>query len=243
MNSKTFCLGDPHGGHKAMLQCFKRSGFNKDNDKLICIGDVVDGWPETPECIETLLSIKHLVYIMGNHDVWCHEWFQYGNSPTIWLSQGGLATITAYQKNPELLIKHKDFFTDKPFYYIKDNRLFVHGGFHAMWPIDKTTNYDMTWNRGMWERALATKKISAVHHERDRNISMYIPRIKDYKDIFIGHTTTSKISDKPIKALNIWNVDQGAGWEGKLSIMNVETKEFFQSDKVSTLYPGIQGRG
>ena len=32
-------------------------------------------------------------------------------------------------------------------------------------------------------------------------------------------------------------MDTGAGYEGKLSIMNVDTEDFWQSDKVSDLYP------
>jgi serine/threonine protein phosphatase 1 len=31
-------------------------------------------------------------------------------------------------------------------------------------------------------------------------------------------------------------MDTGAGWEGKLSLMNITTKEVFQSDPVCELY-------
>ncbi len=34
----------------------------------------------------------------------------------------------------------------------------------------------------------------------------------------------------------IWNLDTGAGWEGKLTVMNVDTKEYYQSDPVEDLY-------
>jgi len=40
---KTFTIGDIHGGHKALLQCLERSGTDKKNDRLLCLGDVVDG--------------------------------------------------------------------------------------------------------------------------------------------------------------------------------------------------------
>jgi len=239
---KKFVIGDIHGGHKAMLQCFERSGFDKNNDKLICIGDVSDGWVEVPECIEELLSIKNLVYIIGNHDSWLHEYFQYGESPMIWLSQGGQATVKAYLDKPLLQEKHKDFFTDKPFYHVEDNRLFVHGGFNALQPIEYTMNHDLIWDRNMWFDAVATSHIDDPLKAK-RRIEYQMKHINDYKEIFIGHTTTSRISDEPVNALNIWNVDQGGGWEGKLTIMNVETKEFWQSDKVSALYPGVKGRG
>jgi len=37
-------------------------------------------------------------------------------------------------------------------------------------------------------------------------------------------------------------MDTGAGWEGVLSMMNIDTKELFQSDLVADLYPGVRGR-
>jgi len=48
---KTFVIGDIHGAYKALIQCLKRSKFDYDRDRLICLGDVVDGYPETKECI------------------------------------------------------------------------------------------------------------------------------------------------------------------------------------------------
>jgi serine/threonine protein phosphatase 1 len=54
---KTFVIGDIHGNYRALLQCLERSGFNKEIDTLIQLGDVADGWSETAECVEELLRI------------------------------------------------------------------------------------------------------------------------------------------------------------------------------------------
>ena len=37
-------------------------------------------------------------------------------------------------------------------------------------------------------------------------------------------------------------MDTGAGWDGTLSMMNVDNKELFQSDPVEDLYPKEPGR-
>ena len=68
--------------------------------------------------------------------------------------------------------------------------------------------------------------------------------VKDYDEVFIGHTSTSwEHKDlKPVHASNVWNLDQGGGWEGVLTLMNIDTKEFFQSDLVFTLYPNAKRR-
>ena len=42
---------------------------------------------------------------------------------------------------------------------------------------------------------------------------------------------------------NVWNLDTGGGWLGKLTIMDIDTKQFWQSDFVYELYPEEKGRG
>jgi serine/threonine protein phosphatase 1 len=55
--------------------------------------------------------------------------------------------------------------------------------------------------------------------------------------VFIGHTsTTHEKTDQPMHKANVWNLDTGAGGGGRLTIMDVETKEFWQSDPVGELY-------
>jgi hypothetical protein len=58
---RKFVMGDIHGAHRAMLQCFERSGFDDQNDLLIQLGDVADGYPEIHECVEELLQVKNRI--------------------------------------------------------------------------------------------------------------------------------------------------------------------------------------
>ncbi len=62
---KTFVLGDPHGALKAIKQVLKKSKFDYEEDKLICLGDIADGFSETPEALEELLKIKNLIFFNG----------------------------------------------------------------------------------------------------------------------------------------------------------------------------------
>ena len=52
---KRYVLGDIHGAYQALIQVLKRAKFDYENDQLIFLGDVVDGWPESKECIDELL--------------------------------------------------------------------------------------------------------------------------------------------------------------------------------------------
>lgn len=254
---KTFVIGDVHGAYKALLQCLERSKFDKENDTLISLGDIADGWSETPQCVDELLSIKNLIAIRGNHDMWCRNWLTYGEAQRVWVQQGGQATIDAYIATKKLTEEtHKKFFEKQHHYYIDDeNRGFVHGGFVSRKGIGHDpyqSNY--FWDRDLWSLALAAQRDGEENHTESEL------RFNKHKEIFIGHTTTCnwtydkhnipapeehKIGDPvvtPINACNVWNLDTGAGYEGKLTIMDIDTKEYWQSDYVNTLYPNERGR-
>ena len=230
----TFVIGDIHGAFKALKQCLERSNFNYTEDTLIVLGDVVDGWNEVPECIEELLKIRNLIYVWGNHDWWCNKWFKEGWSHPMWEEQGGRATKEAYIKQGDLLVKHRDFFDRAIKYYLVDNKLFVHGGISPaiiQRPIEKQELNDLMCDRELF-------RVARFKDDRD---SSY--KYADYDVIFIGHTSTEGTnSEQPIKVCNVWNIDQGAGWTGKLTIMNINTEEYCQSDNVLKLYPNVKGR-
>jgi serine/threonine protein phosphatase 1 len=41
---------------------------------------------------------------------------------------------------------------------------------------------------------------------------------------------------------NVWNVDTGAAFKGPLTIMDIDSKAFWQSENLDTLYPNEKGR-
>ena len=69
-----------------------------------------------------------------------------------------------------------------------------------------------------------------------------------YEKIFVGHTTTEffKSSGEPITeplfASNVIAMDTGAGWSGRLTIMDIDSYEYWQSDFVTELYKDHAGR-
>lgn len=73
-DGKIMTVGDIHGNYKALKQCLQRASFNYDKDTLIVLGDVCDGWAYVDKCIDELLKVKNLRYILGNHDQWALEW-------------------------------------------------------------------------------------------------------------------------------------------------------------------------
>lgn len=229
-----FCIGDIHGRFEALKQVLKSSGFRKGVDTLVCLGDVCDGGAQTKECVDELLKIKNLVFIRGNHDQFLIDHLSTGWSGELWLQQGGANTLKSYGAKVKLTRRmdgtslidtsnmivpasHQDFFNRAVPYYVWNNKLFVHGGFDPTRPIQKQTTEFLMWDRDL---------IRLVKHGLV---------IKDYKEVFVGHTTTQIIMNdvewtKPLVYSQLICLDTGAGWSGKLTLMDVEAKQYWQSD-------------
>ncbi len=239
---RTFVIGDIHGAYKALVQLIERMDLEK-GDTLIFLGDYVDGWSESPQVIDYLLELKlgyTCKFIRGNHDVKCYEWLQNNRVIGDWLLHGGGATQAAYAKeSQEKIALHLAFIEALEDYYIDArNRLFVHAGFTAIKGVEMETylpNY--CWDRTLWETAYALDPSLAMTDKR------YPQRLKLYHEIYIGHTATTRYGEiTPIQGGNLWNIDTGAAFSGKLTAMDIDSKEVFQSDLVMDLYPGESGR-
>lgn len=235
-------IGDIHGGFKALIQVLERAKVTAD-DQLIFLGDYVDGWSESSQIIKFLMELsktQDCIFIKGNHDAWCEDWFLSGEKADAWLFNGGRKTVESYETySLEDLEKHLEFVQRMRNYYVDDqNRLFIHAGYSSMHGPEKemyVSNY--RWDRTLWETAVAMdKKLS-------KNSELYPKRLLLFKEIFIGHTSTTELGiTYPLNKANIWNLDTGAAYTGPLSIMDVETKEFWQSDPLTSLYPDERGR-
>ena len=272
---RTFVIGDIHGAHIPLQQCIDRCSFDYENDKLITLGDICDGWPYVYECVDILIKIPewNRIDIIGNHDEWFRYWLINGYHPDNW-KQGGQGTMDSYvraynklhnnylppQDEDDIIPywqyigfnhnwipdKHKEFFYNQRLYYKDQNyRLFVHGGFDKTLTLkeqERIKDYIFYWDRDLWKQAQSTGGKDKLRF------------IENFKEIYIGHTATTAITRysllegghillpngslecPPKKADIVYNLDTGAGSHGRLTIMDIETHKFWQSDPVNDIY-------
>lgn len=241
---KIYCLGDIHGRYKALQQVFERAGFDYDNDTCIFVGDIVDRGEEPFECMEFIMKLENKILIRGNHDLNFYKYILTGKD--FFNGEHGMAItkrlwVAQTPERKEMLTRY--FELTVPYYVDVKNRIFTHGGFDNQFRVDEQEEYVFCWDRNLWEQALLCKK------------GQLVPTVDCFTEIYIGHTATINYGSKekrsaggiiieigepityPIFIGGIWNLDTGAGNKiGKLSMMNVETKEIFQSDLIKTLY-------
>jgi serine/threonine protein phosphatase 1 len=221
-----YTIGDIHGNYIGLQDVLKKCSFNNNSDTLISLGDIVDGGRRTKDVINRLLDIKHFINVQGNHDVWALQWMKTGFEFPAWWHQGGMNTAASYTFDFENVpASHIKFLENAvPYYIDNQNRVFVHGGFDPDIPIQKNKIDEL-----LWDRSLMCDY--APHHV-----------IKNYKYVFVGHTSTQVLPAyifiqrpdldplKPVRLNNLIAMDTGGGWNGRLSIMNVDTFEFWQSE-------------
>jgi serine/threonine protein phosphatase 1 len=227
---RTLVLGDVHGCNKALLQVLERSHFDFYNDTLISLGDICDGWPETPEVVDTLLKVRNLVAIRGNCDVWLHNYLKKQVAPDFWKKNMGRATIKAYQRSGKLKDpRHLALFNKQiPYHVDEKNRLYVHAGYDPSRKINKQKAIDLCQSRALWFGLLEAQAFG----------DPFPTDVNTFTDVFIGHTQTIKHfpHERPVRIHRTWNLDQGVKSGGRLTLMDAETKEFWQSDPANTLY-------
>lgn len=237
---KTYLMGDIHGEYDKLIECLKAINFDYNNDQLIQLGDICDRGEYTFECVEELLKIKNLIAIKGNHDD-CFVQGLIGGTYLLY-NQGCMETLRSYIKNCNLEIPllpdckvratdipdtHKRFWSSQiPYFIDKDNNCFVHGGFNRHHLIEETEKYgeiaDLWWDRDL---------LGAARSYSSMENNTYPFKMKNnFKEVFIGHTPVQYFGEStPQKYANIWDLDTGSGKGGILTIMDLETKEYFQS--------------
>jgi serine/threonine protein phosphatase 1 len=227
---RTLVIGDIHGNLAALKQVFERSQFDPEKDRLISLGDVFDGHPYSAECVDEFLKVRNLVWCLGNHDTLALSWlsgewdgrqtlgvWRYEELVTIMFSYGAGKTAAERKR----MKKHAGFVREKGVLYHvdKDRRLYVHAGIDWDYPVDRQPDPEVYY----YDRK--TYALVADQYERG---GIQFP----YRDVFIGHTKTIREypDAKPVRRANLWNLDTGAGTYGKLTIMDADTHEYWQSD-------------
>ncbi len=137
-----------------------------------------------------------------------------------------------YKTPPDL---HIEFLKSGiPLYIDEKNRVFVHGGFNRKRSVKEQKQETFMWDRELIQTAWNTSKQGGDKPKK----------FTEFEEVFLGHTPVSNLGglDKPLNFFEIWDLDTGGGWEGRVTIMDIDTHEYWQSDVVAELYPGEHGR-
>ena len=226
---KTYVIGDLHGAHRAFVDLLKKVQFNFELDTLVFLGDLADGWGEFHYSLKVFKKIKNFYAVIGNHDMYLLKYLRTGIAPEKWLKIGGDVTLDVINNNPEVVDDLEEYFSKAKYFHILDGKLYCHGGLNHNRTIVGQRKSNFAINRQMYgiaKKYMRQKLRFEILYDSKNSIEI--------DEIFIGHSTTKNL--KPDTRANLTNVDTGAGSIGFLTIMNVYTKKYNQSRRVSDLY-------
>ncbi len=244
---KTIIIGDIHGSYRSLKDLLVLCNFDNKKDRLICIGDYIDGWNESVKLVDFLIKLQiesnnNHIFIKGNHDKWFldimnKDFLNFENKELIkskyhyWIKNSGLSTYKSYLSvsKSKREFHRASFFSKLKNYHIENNILFVHAGFDTDKSFYDTIAFDedsLFWNRTLFHKAM---QIWNLKNKRSNNIAFF----GGFKKIFIGHTPTCNFGiNKPILMHNVINIDQGCKIHGSLTGWILETGKYYQTKKI-----------
>ena len=217
-SGRDFVVGDIHGMFTALDDLLKKADFNKDSDRLISVGDLIDRGNESERVLE-YLEKPWFYSIMGNHELMCIESENDEHTYRNWVKHNGgewwpavptdkqqeirkalsvLPTIAEIEtRQGKIGVVHADISARTNW-----------SGFAEKIGKDKTLRQFASWSRGHYDRYKAigdTENIPGV------------------KYVLVGHTPVSK----PLDIGNIRYIDTGAPYTdnkslGTLTMMQIQ---------------------
>ena len=91
-----YLVSDIHGNKQDFMNLLKKIRFNRENDRLIIMGDVVDRGPDGIELlyyIKSYLEDKSMELLMGNHELFLIMYLKGELSENKWSNFGGKETL------------------------------------------------------------------------------------------------------------------------------------------------------
>ena len=259
-----FIVGDIHGSYDRLMAALDLCKFS-DSDILYCTGDIGDRGPNVKECIDFLMSLgDRFKPVLGNHDVWAYEYLTdtlNRHSRDIWGFNGGQVTMSALStmtNKEEILswygsfpyiIEEEDFrlihtlaYTDHlsksriPISEIRMNNIEDSG------ILDNTYGYD----KELFDRRILLRSKYFNKKSPDPELSKKECSLLDDKLTVIGHTVIREgvLYDKQ---LNVCDIDTGGfctydiyRYEGKITVLNIDTKDFVDSTGLESNLESVQ---
>lgn len=223
---RRFAITDIHGQFSKFENVLSQVNFSDENDTLIVLGDVPDRGYNVAEVFQRLSTMKNLNYILGNHDLWCRDYVTgvlLPHEKRNWIGNGGQYAIDSINANNGSRIIIKSIYNNAvPYLVLDDTKLFVHGGIMKDKLLEEHSVYELSWDRDM---------IFDIVDNPHSIINVQSNIYPNIKEIFIGHTPTKFLrhTSTPLHIQNVWNIDTGAAYGGKLTLFNIDTYEYVQA--------------
>ncbi len=216
MSGRLLALGDVHG-YSAALDAVLRAANIQRDDTLVTLGDYIDRGPDSRGVVQRLIDFRgqcRLVNLLGNHDQIALEMIESPERMAGWLSFGGDATLASYgcRRPADFPPSHIEFLQNCLDYYETDRFFFVHASYLENLPLAEQPREILLWDS-------LKRRIPGPHCSG--------------KTAIVGHTAQADGEIVDIGYLVC--IDTWVYGEGRLTLMDVNTRQTWQADKTGRL--------
>ncbi|QDT05774.1 Serine/threonine-protein phosphatase 1 [Rubripirellula lacrimiformis] len=208
---RRFAIGDVHGCSKALRTLIETIAPTPE-DELVFLGDYVDRGPDSRDVVDQVIALQNrcrVVTLRGNHEIMLQGVARGGLSDTVWLANGGQATVSSYGGSLDKLpANHHEFFMDLLPYYETAKHIFVHAGYLPNLSMPAQEEMTLYWNH------LPTP-VPPPHQSGKR--------------VIVGHTPQP--DNRILDAGHLVCIDTYCFGGGCLTAMDVETGDMIQTNR------------
>ena len=234
-------VGDIHSQYGLLMDALEEASFSPEEDVLYSVGDIADRGPETVRLIRFLEALPDYRPVLGNHDIWLRDYLVSGLCPPIWIdSNGGARTVKDFIRSGvsgSERVMIGEWLSMAPYVRIDEHFIVIHGGIPQLWTMTElekiaslspsTVGYAAAedpsssplWNRSYLQSAMA--------FENGADPAVLQAPLDTSKRIFIGHTPINQPFHS--ERYHLTAVDTGAGHGRKLTVMDMDTYEYWQA--------------
>jgi bis(5'-nucleosyl)-tetraphosphatase (symmetrical) len=216
-------IGDIHGCIDEFNELLKKVSYNRNADRLILLGDLIDRGPDSVAVIRKARELR-LESVMGNHEHKYIKWFR---------SQG--TRVDVYDRRDfysQLSDEDISYIQSMPTYIELDDVIVVHAGLKPGILVSNQTKDDLMYLRytDADRKFISLKKINKLGKEETGAIFWtqfwYGP-----KSVVYGHNVHSyenPLIEERTPEVSCYGLDTGCCFGGRLTALIWETKEIVQ---------------
>lgn len=203
---RIFAIGDIHGHFATFRALMHRLQLTKE-DRVVCLGDMIDRGPDSAGLIQMLRTDERIVCIKGNHEQMALRSITEHGKVELWqpwMRRGGKSTWGSYivRAKGDLWQAKSNFFDDAmwmdslPTQIVLDDVRLVHAGYDPRMPLDSQGEKELLWIRKRW-----------FQHDKP---------VDPKRMVLFGHSTTTKVGKNAGQvAFSKFQLDDGRpAWVG-----------------------------
>lgn len=157
---RIFAIGDIHGHLETLRELMVKLNLGPE-DRVVCLGDVIDRGPDSARTVEYIRSHPQMHCILGNHEAMAMMSLTDSGRIEIWqdwIARGGKAGWGSYiiAENGDLVLAKArladdiQWFDTLPNHIVLDNIRLVHAGYDPRMALDSQGDKELLWVRKRW---------------------------------------------------------------------------------------------